>query len=159
MAHDPLSRDALQEALKAEHVAVYGYGLLGARSRGPLRSTATVIWDDHRGQRDRLTTRLHQRGVRPVAAAAAYRLPVQVVSTRDAALLAALLEEDLITAYTGLTGSAEAALRALAVEVSQKAMTRAVHWRARAGVPSPGPASAFPGLPRSALFPRPEPGD
>src|SRR5690606_10434218 len=36
--------EAVRAALRAEHAAVYGYGVLGARLRGPLRRTATAVW-------------------------------------------------------------------------------------------------------------------
>ncbi|MEU6035488.1 ferritin-like domain-containing protein [Actinomadura sp. NPDC047616] len=151
------SVDALQEALKAEHAAVYGYGVVGARLRGALRRSATAHWDAHRLQRDRLMARISQRGARPVAAAPAYRLPVRVTSARTAAELAAALEDGVVTAYAGLAGAPEAALRTLAARAMQEAVARSVRWRNGAGLPRANGA-AFPGLPPSALTPRQRPG-
>ncbi|MFC9975034.1 DUF4439 domain-containing protein [Spirillospora sp. NPDC127200] len=150
--------NALQEALKAEHAAVYGYGALGARLRGTLQQHAKQLWDAHRAQRDALTARLTALGARPAPAAAAYRLPVDPVSPRSAADLAAALEDALLTAYVTLAGAADPALRTLAAKAMQEAMARAVRWRAATGRPQ-GPASAFPGLPSAALSPKPRPGD
>ncbi|GLW62723.1 hypothetical protein Arub01_09670 [Actinomadura rubrobrunea] len=152
------SVDALQEALKAEHAAVYGYGVVGARLRGSLRRSAAMLWDAHRLQRDRLAAQISRRGARPVAAAAAYRLPVRVTSARTAAQLAAALEDGVLTAYAGLAGAPEAALRTFAARAMQEAAARSVRWRGGAGLPrTDGPA--FPGLPPSALSPKPRPGD
>ncbi|MEV5571542.1 ferritin-like domain-containing protein [Spirillospora sp. NPDC052269] len=150
---------ALQEALKAEHAAVYGYGVLGARLRGATQDTARTIWDDHRAQRDDLITRLAARGVRAVAASPVYKLPVRPVSGRTAAQLAAALERALVTAYTGLAGTPDPALRTIAAREMQQAMARSVRWQAMSGAGRvTGPSSAFPGLPDSALAPAPEPG-
>ncbi|RMI44265.1 DUF4439 domain-containing protein [Actinomadura harenae] len=150
---------ALQEALKAEHAAVYGYGVLGARLRGTTQDTARTIWDDHRAQRDDLISRLAARGVRGVAASPVYRIPVRPTSGRTAAQLAAALERDLVTAYAGLAGVADPALRTVAAREMQQAMTRSVRWQAMAGTGrTTGPSSAFPGLPAASLAPAPEPG-
>ncbi|MFF5259387.1 ferritin-like domain-containing protein [Actinomadura viridis] len=150
--------DALQEVLRAEHAAVYGYGVAGARLAGSLRRSAETIWNAHRARRDDLAARLAGMGATPDAADAVYRLPVRVTSVRTAAEAAAALEDDLVIAYTGLAGSADAALRALAARAMQEAMTRAVRWRAHAGL-SAGPGSAFPGLPPESLRPKPRPGE
>ncbi|QXJ26889.1 DUF4439 domain-containing protein [Actinomadura graeca] len=145
---------ALQAALAAEHAAVYGYGVLGARLRGAQRQTARAVWDAHRAQRDRLTAIL---SVPPVAAAPAYRLPGSTASPRAAAQLAAALEESVGSAYVGLAGASSPDLRYLAADGAQNAMARAARWRQAAGAPAP--AAAFPGLPSAALPPRPEPGE
>jgi sugar phosphate isomerase/epimerase len=150
---------ALQEALKAEHAAVYGYGVLGARLRGTAQATARTVWDDHRAQRDELVSRLAARGVRAVAAAPVYRLPVRPTSARTAAQLAAALERDVVTAYGGLAGAPDPALRTMAAREMQQAMARSVRWQAQSGAGRvTGPSSAFPGLPDASLAPAPEPG-
>ncbi|XVQ13315.1 ferritin-like domain-containing protein [Spirillospora sp. CA-255316] len=167
------SVDALQTALRAEHAAVYGYGVVGARLRGSLRESARTLWNAHRIRRDELTARITALGAVPAAAAPAYRLPVQVTSARGAARVAAALEDDLVISYTGLAGSTDAALRTFAARAMQEAMARAVRWHSLSGRPAerpsaepsagssaPGPprTSAFPGLPAGALLPRPRPG-
>lgn len=146
--------EAVQTALAAEHAAVYGYGVLGARLRGTLRQTAKDRWNAHRAQRDALISIL---SVEPAAAAAAYRLPVKVTSARGAAQLAAALEDDLVPAYLGLAGVSAPDLRAFAADGAQQAMAWSARWRAKAGAAAP--ADAFPGLPPAALSPRPEPGE
>lgn len=149
--------NALQDALRAEHAAVYGYGVLGARLRGPLQQTAKTHWDAHRLQRDDLVARLTGQGARPEAAAPVYRLPVKVTSARTAAELAAALEQDLVGAYVGLAGATDPALRSFAAHAMQRAMIRSVRWLSSAGRPLPG--EAFPGLPQSALSPKAAPGE
>ncbi|MFI0354114.1 ferritin-like domain-containing protein [Actinomadura sp. 9N407] len=152
--------EALQQALLAEHAAVYGYGIAGARLRGTLRQSARTGWDLHRARRDDLAARLTAMGADPRAAAPAYKLPARITSARSAAKVAAALEDDAVTAYAGLAGSGDAALRTFAARAMQEAMERAVRWRAQAGPPAAaGPASAFPGLPDTALSPQPRPGE
>lgn len=146
--------EALQTALAAEHAAVYGYGVLGARLRGTLRQTAKDLWNVHRARRDQLVSFL---SVAPVAAASAYRLPVQATSARGAAQLAAALESGLVPAYVGLAGVSSPDLRAFAADSAQRASAWAARWRSRSGAAAP--SEAFPGLPSAALSPRPEPGE
>ncbi|MBO2464383.1 ferritin-like domain-containing protein [Actinomadura sp. LCR2-06] len=144
----------MQTALAAEHAAVYGYGVLGGKLRGTPQQVAKTYWDAHRAQRDKLVSIL---SVRPVAAAAGYRLPVKVTNARSAARLAAALEDDLVPAYVALAGAPAADLRVFAADSAERSMARSARWRAGAGDGAPG--EAFPGLPSAALSPRPEPGE
>lgn len=141
---------ALQAALAAEHVAIFGYGLLGGYLPPVQRGQATQIWYAHRSRRDRLRSSIQTDGGRPQAAAPAYRLPFRVDSARAAAQLAARLEDGVVDGYAGLAGADDAGLRRYAALAMQEAAVHAVRWRHAA------PASAFPGLPASALQPRPE---
>jgi hypothetical protein len=145
---DPVG--ALQAALAAEHAAVYGYGVAGARLDGAARRSARRLWEAHRAKRDQLTALLIARRAQPVAAAAAYRLPLQITSQRAAGTLLATLEERLATAYLGLVGVDDARLRALGAASMREAVTRAVRWR------NAPPRSAFPGLGGGGLSPLPE---
>ncbi|HEU5158822.1 MAG TPA: ferritin-like domain-containing protein [Streptosporangiaceae bacterium] len=145
---DPVA--ALQAALAAEHATVYGYGVAGARLRGDAQATAHLLWQSHRAKRDRLADLIIARRAEPVAAAPAYRLPIQVTSSRTAGLLAAAMEDRLAAAYLALVGVDEAKLRTLGAQSMQEAVIRACRWRA-------GPTrSAFPGLGGTALAPLPE---
>ncbi|MFA1549958.1 ferritin-like domain-containing protein [Actinomadura chokoriensis] len=146
--------EALRAALAAEHAAVYGYGLLGARLTGALREVAKDMWNGHRAQRDRLESILSGE---PVPAATAYRPRVRVSDARGAARLAVALEDDLVPAYVGLAGASSPDLRAFAADSAQRAMARSARWRVKAGAAIP--RDAFPGLPSAALSPRPEPGE
>ena len=70
---------ALQEALAAEHAALYLYGVLGARTSQlaspALFATLTDCYREHRARRDRLRLMLRDAGAEPVAAAPAYDVP------------------------------------------------------------------------------------
>jgi uncharacterized protein DUF4439 len=138
---------ALQGALAAEHVAIFGYGVLGAHLFGVQRHSATQMWNSHRARRDRLRSYVTAGGATPVAAAAAYRLPSPVSSARAAAQLAARLEDGVTAGYAGLAGVADAALRRYAALAMQESTVRAVRWRG-------SPSAAFPGLTSAALTPR-----
>lgn len=141
---------ALQAALAAENAAIFGYGLLGGYLSSPQREQATQIWYAHRSRRDRLRSYIEAGGARPQAAAPAYRLPFRVDSAHTAAQLAARLEDGVVDGYAALAGADDASLRRYAAQAMQEAAGRAVRWRHAA------PSSAFPGLPASALAPRPE---
>ena len=144
-AQDTLA--ALQGALAAEHVAVFGYGVLGAHLAGSQRTTAAQMWNSHRARRDRLRSYVEAAGGVPVAAAPAYHLPSPVTSPRTAARLAARLEDGVTAGYAGLAGAADPGLRRYAALAMQEATVRALRWR---GTPS----GAFPGLTDAALRPR-----
>ncbi len=134
---------ALQAALTAEHAAVYGYGVAGAHLTGSRQATASSDWVDHQEARDTLEAMLQARGAQPVAAAVAYRLPVQVRTPAQAASLAVLLEERITTAYLGLVALDTPAVRTFGAQQVQASALRAAYWR--------GSTVAFPGLPASAL--------
>lgn len=145
----PETLTALQGALAAEHVAIFGYGVLGAHLSGVQRQTADQMWNSHRARRDRLRSYVVSGGGTPVAAAPAYRLPAPVTSPHSAAQLAARLEDGVTAGYAGLAGSADPNLRRYAALTMQEATVRAVRWR-------DGPSAAFPGLTSAALYPKPE---
>jgi hypothetical protein len=138
---------ALQAALAAEHAAVYGYGVLGARLRGGQRQAARDMWDAHRARRDRLSALITAQNAEPVAASAAYRLPVRPTTAASAARLAAALEDHVLAAYLGLAGVADPKTRRFAAQGMQEAIGRSVRWLGSA------PSSAFPGMSKSAVAP------
>lgn len=139
---------ALQAALAAEHLAVHGYGVVGAQLSGSAKETASEHWRAHRAHRDALAARLRDHAAEPVAAAPAYRLPVSATGPGSARRLAARLEDAALAAHVALAGTAEPALRRMAAQAMQDAAARAVRWRGGA------PADAFPGLPPEAVDPR-----
>ena len=129
---------ALQNALAAEHAAVYGYGVAGAQLAGTGQSAARADWTAHRVARDNLTTMLSQLGATPVAASPAYRLPFPVTSPQAAARLAATLEEGVTRAYLALVAVSNPALRTFAAQAMQTSAERALAWS--------GTTRAFPGM-------------
>jgi hypothetical protein len=149
MTATPETIAALQGALAAEHVAIFGYGVLGAHLLGVQRQNADQMWNSHRARRDRLRSYVEAGGAKAVVAAPAYRLPSPVSSPRTAVQLAARLEDGVTAGYAGLAGAADPALRRYAAQAMQEATVRAVRWRG-------APSAAFPGLTSAALYPRAE---
>jgi hypothetical protein len=141
--------DALQASLAAEHLAVYGYGIIGARLHVAAQRGGAPSWVAHRTRRDQLIGFIAALGAQPVAAQAAYRLPVGVTSTATAAQLAAVLEDAALAPYAALAGADDPKLRQFAAAAMQQTMTWRVTWTGAT------PAGAFPGLPQSALTPKP----
>lgn len=139
---------ALQDALAAAHVAVWGYGVVGAALPEADRAAADAALLAHRDVRDRVARLLDSRGVDPVAPEAAYALPFPVLSPVDAAALAVTLEDGVAAAWAWVLDRAgERSTRESAVGVLSDTEVRAVAWRTAAGQ-SPV-TTPFPGLPRS----------
>jgi hypothetical protein len=132
----------LQEALRAEHAAVYGYGYVGARSSGGRRDRCYAYLDDHRTQRDTLRTELVARDTTPDSGRAAYALPED---DGDAALdaYAAGLERVTAQAYLQVAASTDPVLRDLAARALQSATVRGLVWGAEPE-PFPGFAAGAP---------------
>ncbi|PWI43602.1 DUF4439 domain-containing protein [Streptomyces sp. ICBB 8177] len=133
---------AAQAALAAEHAAVYGYGVVGARVDADRRADAQAAYAAHRARRDAMARTVRGLGATPVAADAAYALPFPVTGAATAARLAAVLEDRVADAYADLVAAAFGALRADAAADLADAAVRAVRWR--------GSCVAFPGLPERA---------
>ncbi|MFW3169540.1 ferritin-like domain-containing protein [Geodermatophilus sp. CPCC 206100] len=137
---------ALQEALAAEHAAVWGYGTVGAALAAEARPPAVAAENAHRDVRDRVAALLEDRGAEPVPAEGGYTLPFPVLSPADAAAMAVLLEDGVAAAWVRvLDQAAQAVVRELAAGVLAAAEVRAVGWRTAAGQ-TPA-TTAFPGLP------------
>lgn len=125
--------EALQAALQAEHAAIYGYGVLGARLDTVTRRAAQAAFDAHRALRDSLAARLRERGVMPATPLAAY--DVTVADPAAALLLAVHLEQAVAVRWRDLVASTgDSRLRVLAVDALRGAAVRAAQWRQRAGV-------------------------
>ncbi|MEV0600687.1 ferritin-like domain-containing protein [Streptomyces sp. NPDC050315] len=129
---------ALQNALAAEHAALYGYGVVGARVDDGRRGEAQDGYDAHRARRDELSRRVTALGGTPKAAAAAYALPFPVPDAAAAVRLAAELEDRVAGAYADLVRASSGARRRAAAGSLREAAVRAVRWR--------GSGVAFPGL-------------
>lgn len=130
--------DTLQRALAAEHAAVYGYGVAGARLRGRARVDATKAYDGHLARRTALLTRLIDAGATPTPAAAAYDLPFAVRTGGQARKLAVALEDGIAATYADVVAESSGEIREMAALALQEAAVRAARWRRR--------SVAFPGL-------------
>lgn len=129
---------AAQAALAAEHAAVYGYGVVGARTTGSRRSEATGAYHAHRARRDALARAVRDLGGVPVVADAAYALPFAVRDGSAAVRLAAVLEDGVAGACSDLVRATEGPARRDAALALREAAVRAARWR--------GTGVAFPGL-------------
>ncbi|MFC5667877.1 ferritin-like domain-containing protein [Kitasatospora misakiensis] len=139
-----------QDALSAEHAAVYGYGVVGARlPDDQQRADARTALAAHQARRDAWQRLLAGTGATPTAAAAGYQLPFPVTDAASAARLAAHLETRLTTVYAGLVAAVTPAQRPLAADALRESALRAQRWGA---APTP-----FPGLPAPVDTPAPAP--
>ncbi|MGH3278787.1 MAG: ferritin-like domain-containing protein [Trebonia sp.] len=129
---------ALQDALAAEHAAVYGYGVVGAMLAGTAQSDARADWIAHQVARGTLVTMLTKLGATPVAASPAYRLPLPVTSAKSARKLAVTLENGVTRAYLAVVAVTDPALRSFGARAMQTSANRAVTWS--------GTTVAFPGM-------------
>jgi hypothetical protein len=131
--------EALGKALSAEHAAVYAYGVVGAKTAGPLRRRATAGFDAHRARRDQLRSLISRLGGAPAEPGPIYHLPFEVTTARDAVRLAVLIEERVTAVYLELAADPDTTLRRLAAQAMQECATRAYGWRPT--------IAAFPGMP------------
>ncbi|RII07996.1 hypothetical protein DSC45_33915 [Streptomyces sp. YIM 130001] len=138
---------ACQAALRAEHAAVYGYGVVGGRIGEDRRGEARSAYDAHRSRRDGLRRTVRDLGESPEQAAAAYALPFPVPDAGAAARLAAELEDRVAGVYADLVRTAEGERRAAAADALREAAVRAARWR--------GGSVAFPGLAERSTAPSP----
>lgn len=139
-----MSLPLLAELLEAEHAAVYGYGVVGARIAEEDQGLARLAYDSHRARRDQLAARITERGGDSQPPAPAY--DARAASVDEALALAVDLEEGLALRWRDLVaGTDERPLRELAVAGLQECAVRAAQWRELAGK---APATVpFPGTP------------
>ncbi|MBO8201824.1 ferritin-like domain-containing protein [Streptomyces smyrnaeus] len=129
---------ALQAALRAEHAAVYGYGVVGGRIDEDRKSEVRECYEAHRARRDALRRTVRSLGGEPEPAAAAYALPFAVPDSAAAVRLAAQLEDRVAGVYADLVRASEGARRRTAADALREAAVRSVRWK--------GSSVAFPGL-------------
>jgi hypothetical protein len=141
---DKQALTALQQALSAEHAAVWMYGLASAFLPGAGEVAAGAA--AHQAVRDAAERRVAAAGATPRAAAAAYRSPSPVTGEASArkALIAA--ETDCAAAWrAAIEAASGASLRKHALDALTGAAVRATWWRQAGGVvPS---AHSLPGSP------------
>ncbi|RNL82697.1 ferritin-like domain-containing protein [Halostreptopolyspora alba] len=126
---EPSDAEALQNALRAEHAAVYGYGFIGAHCEGEDRERSRECLDAHRTKRDALRSALVRLNVSPAASKAAYALPDS--TDRDTlGTFAAELEERTTHGYLRLAAASDTSLRDLAARALQEATIRGLRWGA-----------------------------
>jgi hypothetical protein len=131
-AQAPTEVELLAELLEAQHAAVYGYGVLGARLDDAARRAALAAYDVHRARRDALAAQLRARGAEPEPGPPAY--DVAVADAPGAVALAVRLEEGMALRWRDLVGGTDdVELRRLALSGLQETAVRAATWRERSG--------------------------
>lgn len=119
---------ALTSLLEAEHAAIYGYGVLGARLDKPTRELALRAFDAHRVLRNTLTVTLRSKQLPTPAPLPTY--DVTVADRLEAVRLAVRLEGELAVRWRDLVGATDdPALRKLAITALQETAVRDAGWR------------------------------
>ncbi|MFF2144696.1 ferritin-like domain-containing protein [Kitasatospora sp. NPDC058190] len=140
------SLPALQNALSAEHAAIYGYGVVGAHlPEDQQRADARTAYTAHQSQRDAWQRLLTTLGATPTPAAGGYQLPFPVTDAPTATKLAAHLETRLTTVYADLVAAVPTPQRPTAATALRDCALRAHHWGA--------PDTPFPGIPEPVPTP------
>jgi Domain of unknown function (DUF4439) len=148
---DPIM-DGLQRVLAAQHLAVYGYPVIGVHLPDQAEvDRARQLAAAHRMSRDAVAGQLVGRNASPVAGAANYPPPAPVTGRTTAIGWAIRIEESSAAAYRYLLGSAvraggnQASIRHQALAGLADAAEAAAYWR---GLVNPGrPTVPFPGAP------------
>jgi hypothetical protein len=133
--------ERLQEALAAEHAAVYGYQVVAARVGGALRRRCVRAIDAHRAARDTLTAAIAAEGAEPVAALRGYVVPDATTSAAVRAF-GATIERRVATVYADVVASADGQTRRVGLEGLRAAAVREAGWA--------GAAPTLPGLSAAA---------
>jgi len=125
---------ATQDALGAEHAALWVYGLVSAflpdDYAGALREGSTA----HRERRDATELLLSGAGQSPRSAEAAYVLPEEVTDEPSALAVLVVVESDTTVAWRAvLERTDDKTLRAAGLAGLTDAAVRATRWRGAAG--------------------------
>jgi hypothetical protein len=138
-------QDRLQDVLRAEHAAIFGYGALGGHLLKAHRVTAALAEREHRNRRDAVAQLLIAGKANPAPAERAYTLPVPVSTPAEAAKLAVLIEERTAAAWRAAVPELDGDQRKMALAGLTDCAIQAARWR-RLATPA-GPATvAFPGV-------------
>jgi hypothetical protein len=138
-------QDVLQDVLRAEHAAIYGYGALGGFLSKGNRPVAATAERAHRDRRDAVAALLVAANAQPVPAESAYTLPAPVTAPAGAAKLAILIEERTAAAWRAAVPQLDGDQRKLAIEGLTSCAVQAARWRGLAAPTAPATV-AFPGL-------------
>lgn len=127
--------DGLQQALAAEHAAVWVMGFLAARvslSEQPaLAAQLAELFRAHRTARDALVTRIAERGAEPVASEIDYSVDSPAETPDELREVARRIEERVTRTYGAVVGGTAGRDRRLAVEALQAGAVRQLDLGAR----------------------------
>ncbi|WP_199431919.1 ferritin-like domain-containing protein [Qaidamihabitans albus] len=125
---------ALQDALAAEHAAVWVYGLVSAFLPADFGKGIDEGADAHRDRRDACERVLTDAGAAPRPPEPAYLPPDPVTDAASAQELVITAEADAAEAWHGvLERTEDKALRTLAMQALTGSATRGTSWRMEAG--------------------------
>ena len=137
---------ALQNALAAEHAAIWCYALAIAFLSGDDAARAREDERAHRELRNQVEETLTQLGAPAVSAQPAYATPRPVTDAASAAVLAMVAETDALAAWRSvLERTNDRALRQAALDTLTAGTLRCARWRVAVGTPPAIPV--FPGRP------------
>lgn len=135
---------AVQQALAAEHAAVWTYGLVTAFLPEDFTKALDRAAAEHRTRRDACQGVLSAAGATPAPAEPAYVPPKPVDDIRSAMAVVVAAESDAALAWRGvLERCDDTGLRGLAVDALTSSAVRRTRWGAEAG--EEHPAQALPG--------------
>jgi hypothetical protein len=135
--------ERLTDALRAEHAAIYGYGLVGAHLDAGTVGLAFVAEAGHRSRRDALVIRLAALGRTPPPAEPAYAPPAPVTDQAGALRLAVTIEEATAAVWRLALPDTTGDDRKLALGALSDCAVSATRARRAAGITPP--TVPFPG--------------
>lgn len=136
--------EGLQDALAAEHAALWCYSLAAAFLTGPAADQANKDARDHLRLRGAVERTLSTLGAPAVSAQPAYATPEPVVDADSAAALLRVAETDALAAWRSLLErSTDPGIRRPALQALTDGTLRCARWRVVTGTPPAIPA--FPG--------------
>jgi len=135
--------ELLVAALDAEHMVIYGYGVLGTHLDDAGKAEARKAESAHRDRRDALIEMLSAANVPAPPAAPAYRLTEPVSDGASALRLAVSLEETAARAWRAALAATADDDRRITLDALIACAIQAMRWREAAGltpvtVPFPG---------------------
>jgi hypothetical protein len=143
---DATAEAALQDALAAEHAALWCYSYAVAFLPAAQRAQARDDEEAHRGLRGQIEQTLTQIGARAVSAQPAYATPEPVTDGRSAAALVVVAETDALAAWRSVVErTPDRELRQAALKALTDGTLRCARWRVVVGTPPAIPV--FPGRP------------
>ncbi|GAA1280483.1 hypothetical protein GCM10009609_50300 [Pseudonocardia aurantiaca] len=143
---DAAAEAALQDALAAEHAALWCYSYAVAFLPAAQLAQARDDEDAHRALRGQIEQTLTQIGARAVSAQPAYATPRPVTDGPSAAALVVVAETDALAAWRSVVErSSDRELRGAALRALTDGTLRCARWRVVVGTPPAIPA--FPGRP------------
>jgi hypothetical protein len=126
----PAAVEALQQALSAEHAAIWTYGLVSAYLSADFTKATNEGSAEHVKRRDFCERVLSAAGATPVSAEAAYVPPKPVTDESSAKAVVATAESDTTAAWRGVVGQTDdPGLRSSATRALIASARRGTPWR------------------------------